>query len=508
MPVGPHTPYSWGLPDGRIAWQTHEETRTRLLDPRTGHQSVRSGSIVGVDDTGTRLITSRGATNGAEASYLQVRDAQWRPVGTVDRVDGYVAEAVFLPGGREVAIAREEVVEIHDARTLAFSRTVEGHSGKVLGIELAGPALGLLWTAGRDGTAVAFDLTGTRGVLRRVDLDVAANVGSAAGNRAALTQRYEIEPNTARILDLDEGRDLFGELQPFTDCVCQIGHTAITPDGRLALGGVFEWTDDFSEAITDRGRVVVWDTDTGEQKGTIDTPWEPDGMAVTPDGERVLVNGSGGWALYDIASGEEVWSHETDVSNSWIYGLPLSGAAPDGSRLVVLRSETVIVLDPVSGEELVSEQLPGSGTLTRVAFSTDGRTMAVGSDAGRLYFLDVATLERVAPDRLVTAGFVIDLQMSADGRLLAAMGTDGDVTLFDPATWRPYGKPVVDGLGWGFLSFTDDSLRIYGETGPDVELATDPAEWVAAGCRIANTELTAEESAVILPGERLEPTCG
>ena len=132
----------------------------------------------------------------------------------------------------------------------------------------------------------------------------------------------------------------------------------------------------------------------------------------------------------------------------------------------------------------------------------------MGSDSGRLYFLDVATLERVAPDRLVTAGFVIDLQMSPDGRMLAAMGTDGDVTLFDPPTWRPYGKPVVDGLGWGFLSFTDDSLRIYGETGPDYELSTDPAEWVAAGCRIANTELTAEESAVILPGEPVEPTCG
>jgi hypothetical protein len=60
-------------------------------------------------------------------------------------------------------------------------------------------------------------------------------------------------------------------------------------------------------------------------------------MAVTPDGERVLVNGSGGWGLYDIASGEELWSHETDVSISWIYGVPLSGVAPDGSRLVVLR---------------------------------------------------------------------------------------------------------------------------------------------------------------------------
>ena len=82
----------------------------------------------------------------------------------------------------------------------------------------------------------------------------------------------------------------------------------------------------------------------------------------------------------------------------------------------------------------------------------------------------------MAPDRLVTAGIVIDLQVSPDGSMLAAMGSDGDVTLFDTTTWRPYGKPVVDGLGLGFLSFTDDTLRIYGETGPDYELSTDPAD--------------------------------
>ena len=165
-------------------------------------------------------------------------------------------EAAFLPGGREVAVAREEVVDIHDAATLAYSRTLEGHSGEVLGLALAGPGRGLLWTAGQDGTAVAFDLTGTRGVLRTVEMDVAAGVGTAAGDRAVLTPWYEAALNTARILDLEKGRDLFGELQPFTDCVCQIGHTAITPDGRLALAGIFHWTDDYSTAITDRGRVV------------------------------------------------------------------------------------------------------------------------------------------------------------------------------------------------------------------------------------------------------------
>jgi WD40 repeat protein len=503
-PFGPHSPFGSQLLDGRVLAQTRNERQTRVLDLRTGRQRVRPGRLVGINDGGTRLVTVR--PKGG-SSYLQLRDAAWRALGEPRRVDDFVAQVVFLPGGREVAVARDEVVDVHDAVTLEYSRTLEGHSGSVRGIALAGPSRGLLWTAGRDGTAVAFDLTGTRGMLRTVDLDVAADIASVAAGRAAVTEIYETKFNTARILDLEQGRDLFGELQPFTDCACQVGLTAITPDGRLALAAVLEWTDDYSEAITDRGRVVGWDTGTGELTLTIDTPWEPRGLAVTADRRRLLVNGSGGWALYDLDSGEELWSRATELPGDSIASQPQAGAAPDGSRLVVLRNDTVVLLDPANGEEVVSADLTGAGILTRVVFSADSRTIALGSDSGRLFFLDATTLERVAPDRLVTAGFVIDLQLSPDGSMLAAMGTDGDVTLFDAATWRPLGKPVVDGLGWGFLSFTDDSLRMYGEVGPDYELSTDPAEWVATACRIANTEITAEESAVILPGEPVRPTC-
>ena len=222
----------------------------------------------------------------------------------------------------------------------------------------------------------------------------------------------------------------------------------------------------------------------------------------------MFVHGTDGWGLYDLASGEELWRQETDVRDGgWIYGLSLSGVRPDGSRLAVLRGSTLILVDPGTGEELAAMELPEGGSLTRVAFSADSHTLALGADSGRLYFLDVGTLEQVAPSRLVTSGYVADLQLSPDGSILAAMGGDGDVTLFDSSTWRPYGKPVVDGLGWGFLSFTDDSLRIYGQDGHDYELSTDLAAWVAAGCRTANTELTAEESAVLLPGEPVEPTC-
>ena len=104
----------------------------------------------------------------------------------------------------------------------------------------------------------------------------------------------------------------------------------------------------------------------GHRHRKADTHHQPplgiQGLAVTPDGERLLVNGSGGWGLYDLASGQELWRHETELPGGWIGGLPRAGAAPNGSRLVILRGETVIVLDPDSGERVASEDLSGAGT--------------------------------------------------------------------------------------------------------------------------------------------------
>ena len=189
VPFGPHTAWASRMLDGgRVAAGLPEDLKTRILDLRTGRQRVRPGAIVGVDDAGTRLVTATIAATSGSPTRLQLRDAEWRRVGRAQQVDGRVSEVMFLPGGREVAVARDEFVDIHDARTLGFSRTLDGHSGEVFGIELGGPSRGLLWSAGRDGTAVAFDLTGTRGALRRVDLDVAADTGAAAGDRAAVSR--------------------------------------------------------------------------------------------------------------------------------------------------------------------------------------------------------------------------------------------------------------------------------------------------------------------------------
>jgi WD40 repeat protein len=211
--------------------------------------------------------------------------------------------------------------------------------------------------------------------------------------------------------------------------------------------------------------------------------------------------------MYDATTGEPVWTRDADDPTYPEWGRSLGEFSPDGTSVAVLRNDTVIVADARTGDELARTTLPDAEGLRRAAFSPDGSTLVLGSISGRIYFLDTRALDPVAPTRVVTAGFVLDLAFSPDRRVLAVMGTDGDTTLFDTATWRPYGRPVVDHLGWGFLSFEGETLRVYGQSGEPRELSTDPADWLAAACRAANTRFTAEESAVILPGQPVASTC-
>ena len=137
-------------------------------------------------------------------------------------------------------------------------------------------------------------------------------------------------------------------------------------------------------------------------------------------------------------------------------------------------------------------------------------TVVVGSHDGRLFFLDA---ERGRPDavtRQVTGGYLLDLATSEDGAYLASLGGDGDITLWDTATWRPYGQPLTDDRGLGWISFAPGGkvLRAYYETGQVTEVDVDPASWVEAACRAANRELTADERAQVVPGQPARAACG
>jgi len=506
----PHTQFSRFLPDGRVVGEDGSG-HSSVLDLGTGETRRIEGMVAGASDDGQQVATvvHRRDNVGGIRSVVRLRDARtWRSLA-VRPLEGEALQVAFTQEHLVVAVAED--VQVLDRRSLAPVQRYRGNSGAVLGVAVAGPDHDVAWTAGRDGSALAFDLSHTRSMISTRPVTTPLGLGAAddQGRIAIQTPLYDDRVNPARLIDATTGRDLFGELPLPRGCGdwCQVGSVAMAGDGSLAIGVIDRFLPDMGDFEHDYGRMAVWDTADGSLLRSTRVLWQLTGLAISPDNGRAMLGGRRGYGVFDLTAGAMVWQRTRDQQTAGSGIGPLVGWSPDGRHVMLLEGTRATLLDAATGTDVISTQLDDASELTRVVWSADGRTAVLASTAGRLYFLDSGTLEPVAPQRLITAGFVLDLELSLDGSMLAARGTDGDVTLFDTATWRPYGKPITDGLLWGFMVFTPGQLRIFSELGSVTTVAIDPDAWVEAACRVANRDLSPEEFALVNPGEDYRPTC-
>lgn len=492
-------------PDGRVS--VSMGTGPRVFDlqhPERGFREL-SGTAYAISPDGRRVAL---VTETASGSTLRLHDSRtYRPVTAVHALDGFTRSVAWSPDGAALVVGVDEDVQVRNGRTGALVDELSAHSGSVMDLALAGPRHDLLWTAGRDGTAVSLDLSGTRGVLRRADTGFAphAGVGAPEGDTAVAVRSYEDRVNPAHLVDVDTGADLFGALPTGPGCEwCQVNSVAMTDEGTRALGGIAEYDPDTFEYV-DHGYVAVWSARDGSLVRRVRTPWAVFGIDVSPDGRLAVLNGEHGFALLDLQT-FQLSSVVDQEPMDWVDSMPNTAVSPDGAAAVLGRGERVVLVDLPSGEIAAERVIPGEPTVS-LTWAADGKEIVAGGLAGRLHFLAADELAQVAPTRLVTGGFVVDLETSQDGRLVASMGSDGDVTLWDTATWRPLGQPITDDEEWGWLHFGDDRLRIFYENGTLVEVPVDPSVWLQRACQAANRDLTAEESAIVRPGQPLRSTC-
>ena len=236
-------------PDGRLSRDAvgdPAQTTGIIVDPsrpELGNLEV-DGVPFAFSADGSRVVLIRPVEGGTDVRVAATSDpgraSPWV------RVSAEVNEAAWSPDGERVVVATDDGIQLLDPDTMGLGAELDGHSGAVMAARFAGPEGDMVWTAGLDGTAIGFDLSGRRTPIatRPADPDPFTGHASAGTARGVYLDVAEQQAaNTAHVIDLATGQDL-GELVhdvPGTTSGWPIGAefqatgVAITADGRTAL---------------------------------------------------------------------------------------------------------------------------------------------------------------------------------------------------------------------------------------------------------------------------------
>ena len=214
---------------------------------------------------------------------------------------------------------------------------------------------------------------------------------------------------------------------------------AYTPDGTkfAAFGGTNTPEIDVLDARTYRRLRALH----------LDPQWlhvPTQGMApllITPDGRTLLYaydltrpDGSDGAAFLDrwnLATGKLLSTTPLGID-----GANSANLVQDARELAVGGTQAVVILNVRTLRRVRTVRLQSVSPVYSEAASPDGRTIAFGTVAGLVSFLDVAT-GRVTPGIGGHTASVQDVRFSPDGRIVVSVSNDGAVIVWDPATAQP-----------------------------------------------------------------------
>ncbi|MEV5530918.1 nSTAND1 domain-containing NTPase [Streptomyces prunicolor] len=263
----------------------------------------------------------------------------------------------------------------------------------------------------------------------------------------------------------------------------------------------------------------VWDVTHRRALAALDLP----GGAVV----AVTLGPDGGHALYAVrttAIGEltdETWDFARGHRTAVLTGVTGSHLAvrPDGGLLVGEGRVAALSSGRSTGNDLVQ-----GGQIGALAFGADGSTLAVGDQTGRVDLWDgqlrhrEGILRNVFPAPIGTTAFGTDpegvsaVAFSPDGRTLAVGGAGGSLQLWDVATQQPLSSAplTTPGEAISSLAFSPDGGTVYAGSAhvPLQRYAVDPERAVARVCaRTGNAELTRAQWRTYVPDAPYRRIC-
>jgi WD40 repeat protein len=289
------------------------------------------------------------------------------------------------------------------------------------------------------------------------------------------------------------GRRQIGPLGPATISGIAV---AFSPDGRTLTTGdgatIHIWDVATRREIstrvtgrTERAESLVFSPDGGTlatcyRDGEVDLWGIADGRQIailpantavpyvsavfSPDGRTLATSGNDRTVrLWNSATGFEIGDPFNDGTGTadWhddqLFGGPLGRASgqiqpvafsPDGRRLAIGGHDgTVRFLDLASGRGTAVPLIGNAFAVGVVIYSPDGRTLAVGDDGGTVRLWDPTTNREIGDMDNIEDSTNAVMMFSPDGRTLATDDQSGTVRLWNAGAFRPTGEPLIGHTG-------------------------------------------------------------
>ena len=480
---------------------------TILWNARTGGVLRRYGvgGLPAVSPDGREVALGRNspvtvAVASSSVSVLDLRTGHHRTLAA-GLTSALIRGITFSGDGSRIIADAFDGVHVWDVASGSILESFVGQPGQ-RSVMAVGPGVTTAFVGSQDGSVAAFDLSGRRRLGQTFAWNPAANAcaGASAGPCDAVDPRADLLADTQvggalAIVNLRTDR-LARVLPPRDGAVADA--VSFLPRGHTVVDG------------GSNGHVTLWDLATWRTTRTLRFSAPVQLTAPSPDGRLLGVqtqantSSSSRVAIVQLATGRLLQTHRIPDGSG---GLQFSR---DGRELIAVgcchAGSAVVSFDVRSGRErfrrLFAEHFQPTAVDPRSGM------VGLGGQNGDVLFLNPRTGREVRPPLRAAAGNINYIAFSPDGRSLAVSGAGYGINVWDLGTRKQLGSPFGPYPGVIAPSlFEPDGRLLIVLLEQAVQWPVDVGTWERFACEVAGRALTRAEWHDLLPTRRYQKVC-